>query len=196
MAAVAQDAQSPNAGAAPSQLLNPNQAQLSANATNASTSAAHLDVNTNTQQLDKSSFSTNQGATGKSNADLNRQGIPQENLSSNQQAIPTQPATGANLQGLPSKGIHDNYVKLPPQGGLTSQANSPTSQQHPNLVAKSGAPVARSALTSNVSHAGNTSSKAMDEFHGRLKGIKQEVDVLNNRLTKFEEQIHKKPVDE
>lgn len=31
----------------------------------------------------------------------------------------------------------------------------------------------------------------MDEFHGRVAGIKHNVDALNNRLTDFEEKVHK-----
>ena len=33
--------------------------------------------------------------------------------------------------------------------------------------------------------------KMMDEFHGRVAGIKHNVDALNNRLSDFEEKVHK-----
>jgi uncharacterized protein YnzC (UPF0291/DUF896 family) len=33
--------------------------------------------------------------------------------------------------------------------------------------------------------------KMMDEFHGRVAGIKHNVDVLNERLSDFEEKVHK-----
>lgn len=33
--------------------------------------------------------------------------------------------------------------------------------------------------------------KLMDEFHGRVAGIKHNVDALNTRLSDFEEKVHK-----
>ena len=36
--------------------------------------------------------------------------------------------------------------------------------------------------------------KMMDEFHGRVAGIKHNVDALNNRLTDFEEKVHKEDI--
>ena len=36
--------------------------------------------------------------------------------------------------------------------------------------------------------------KMMDEFHGRVAGIKHNVDVLNDRLTDFEEKVQKEDI--
>jgi len=33
--------------------------------------------------------------------------------------------------------------------------------------------------------------KMMDEFHGRVAGIKHNVDALNHRLSDFEEKVHR-----
>jgi hypothetical protein len=103
-----------------------------------------------------------------------------------------------NLQNLQNKAITAHLEKLPAQKNALSsthfaaesaraQANDPSSQ--------ASKPAAPPALPSHLSLI-SKHEKAMDEFHGRLKGIKQNVDVLNHRLSDFEEEIAKKTSDD
>jgi hypothetical protein len=53
--------------------------------------------------------------------------------------------------------------------------------------------VARAPLTAaeQQQHAKLKREQINDAFHGRLAGIKHNVDALNNRLTNFEDKVHK-----
>jgi len=64
------------------------------------------------------------------------------------------------------------------------------------LVKPAAKPAARQPLSpAELEQAKHKREQLNDAFHGRLAGIKQNVDALNHRLSDFEEKVHKEDVN-
>jgi hypothetical protein len=114
-------------------------------------------------------------------------------------------APGPNRQGLDHKNIESHFETLPSGsverkkvdfGNGTTNAlgykTSPTGVNPGGRVLRKGPSTPRAPMTAaELKEAKLRREKMMDEFHGRVAGIKHNVDVLNDRLTDFEEQVHK-----
>jgi archaellum component FlaC len=72
-------------------------------------------------------------------------------------------------------------------------ASAPTSPASSNASKPSAPAVARTSLTAaeQQQQAKLKREQMSDAFHGRLAGIKHNVDALNNRLTSFEDKVNK-----
>ena len=167
-------------------------------------------LNNNRQGLGKEAIEDNLQGLGKEAIQDNLQGLSKEafkdnvqnlgasSFQSNNQTDQGPKAFTDNLQNLQNKGLKDHLEKLPQQKNELSSANFAADSaravpESPNSQASK--PAAPQALPSHLSLI-SKHEKAMDEFHGRLKGIKQNVDVLNHRLSDFEEEIAKKASDD
>lgn len=152
------------------------------------------------------------------NADINRQplaagsSIPPNHQAIvadasilNRQAAPEDGPPGLNRQAVDNGKIEDHYEPLPSEkidrasvdfssavDGKNASAGTPTLPQTKVVRAPARNTAARAALSPEELQAIKLKrEKMMDEFHGRVAGIKHNVEALNERLTDFEEQVHK-----
>jgi len=143
------------------------------------------------QALDKDSFQ-DRGAT-----------VAKTSVEGNVQAVPTKPSISNNLQPIEQKPIADHFETLPsdprPLGETAAPKNSPIANRAaptpPQSVttkaavvqlkpsAKPQKVVPSSAISSAEAEKIALAHKAqMEAFHGRLAGIKHNVDALNHKL--------------
>ena len=88
-----------------------------------------------------------------------------------------------------TSGVHQGQASTPAAtsaAARTVATNAPARARAPQPVAVKGKATVKATSPRSLA-----SSKAMDEFHGRLAGIKQTVDQLNHRLSDFEAQLEK-----
>ncbi len=151
------------------------------------------------------------GNNGQTTAKLgiqdNKQSLDQGKLASNHQTLAPAPGITPNIQGVgdhaPSpnrQGVengkiqsHFEQVQTAPlernKVDFSSPAdnrNSPSKQNKVASAQTSSIAIGQQQAKPNAINAMN----AKDAFHGRLAGIKQNVDNLNNRLTDFEHKFH------
>jgi hypothetical protein len=136
----------------------------------------------------------------------NNQAIAAEAAILNRQAAPEDAPPGINRQGvdngkieshfeqLPSETVERKKVDFPTGGGTSGAAPSTASATQASTVKPKVAPA--SARRAPVTEAEKQQAKLKreqinDAFHGRLAGIKHNVEALNSRLTDFEEKVHK-----
>lgn len=124
----------------------------------------------------------NKQAVGADDPSLNRQGVDNGNLQS-------------HFEALPSGTIERKKVDFPSgnnqPGHVNPAANTVTADATHKSAAKL-APAPRAPMTAQeLEDAKRKREKFSDEFHGRLAGIKHNVDELNDRLTDFEEKTQK-----
>jgi hypothetical protein len=100
----------------------------------------------------------------------------------------------SHFEQLPSGDAERKKVDFPTgtQSGSTPVApiSSPTSSTT-KPIALTAAPRAPLAAAEQQRLAKLKREQINDAFHGRLAGIKHNVDALNGRLTDFEEKVHK-----
>jgi len=125
--------------------------------------------------------------------ETNHPTIPTDTSTLNRQAISQDAPLGTNRQGIGNEKIQDHLAQVPSGTLARNKVDFPTgsgSQPTTPPTAQSGSS-SRAALTPartqpapNLAH-----GQINDAFHGRLAGIKHDVDALNNRLTSFEEKV-------
>jgi len=166
-----------------------------------------LGAQTNQQAIEPESLDTNrQTIEPTANMAPNHQAIGTDAPSLNRQAAPEDGPLGPNRQALGHKNLESHFEALPsgtierkkvdfPSGTTTAEKTTITPQTstkpRPATAGKSKQ-VSRTPLTAAEQQAAKVKrEKMMDEFHGRVAGIKHNVDALNDRLSDFEEQVHK-----
>ena len=136
---------------------------------------------------------------------LGDQSVGLEAASLNRQAAPDNAAPGPNRQSVGHDQITAHFEPLPADDVARRSANLPSAAPMDGVStaaheSASHTPSPASALAQT--HGGLTSAdqlqvaklkreKTNDAFHGRLAGIKHDVDQLNHRLSDFEEQVEK-----
>ena len=168
-------------------------------------------ISTNEQKLAKLGVQDNQQAIGPDNLSTNRQGLaPEPSMAPNNQAIGTDAPTlnrqaapqdappGTNRQGVGNDKIESHFETLPSTEVVRKKVDFPSStgatantKATPQPAMKPGqAP--RAPMTAAEQQEAKLKREQMnDAFHGRLAGIKHNVDALNHRLSDFEEKVHK-----
>jgi hypothetical protein len=136
----------------------------------------------------------------------NNQPIAADAAALNRQAAPEDAPPGLNRQGVDNGKIESHFEQLPSGTVERKKVDFPTSTAsgsatQPAAVAgqtSAAKPVAKTvaAPRAPVTEAEKQQAKlkreqANDAFHGRLAGIKNNVDALNHRLTDFEDKVHK-----
>lgn len=148
------------------------------------------------QALDKDSFQDRDATVAKTSVE------------GNVQAVPTAPSIGANLQPVDHKPIADHFEALPKDARPLGESATPKSDPIANkaspkplqsvaakaAVTQAKQPIAKpqtigasSAISSAEAQKIALAHKAqMEAFHGRLAGIKHNVDDLNHKLDDLE----------
>lgn len=131
----------------------------------------------------------------------NRQTLNEQNAIKNRQVLEADSA-GKNRQAVEGEAIKDHFEPLPPSKLERATVNFPQSDGLSGSKAHPAGPSVSSAKVNVSTTHQPTSSPTQpalqlkretfnDEFHGRLAGIKHNVEELNERLTDFEEKVHK-----
>jgi|GEM_PF-3134437 len=125
--------------------------------------------------------------------ETNHPTIPTDTSTLNRQVISQDAPLGTNRQGIGNEKIQDHLAQVP-SGTLarnkvdfpTSSGSQPTTPPtaQPGSSSRAALTPARTQPAPNLAH-----GQINDAFHGRLAGIKHDVDALNNRLTSFEEKV-------
>lgn len=156
---------------------------------------------------EKAADANNQTLAAAPNIDPNHQPIETDAPILNRQAAPEDAPPGPNRQGVEHGKIEDHFETLPSEEivrekvDFASPINTPPSSAATPSTAlpkkKNARPLTRQtptrpALSAEELHAIKVKrEKMMEEFHGRVAGIKHNVDALNDRLTDFEERVHR-----
>jgi hypothetical protein len=168
---------------------------------------ANLGGQNNQQPLNQDSFASNQQAIPQGPGIApNNQPIGTDAASLNRQAAPQDGPVGLNRQGVDNGKIESHFEQLPsgdverkkvdfPTGSPSNgTGNTPARTASQSSSGPATRPVvARAPLTAAEQQlqAKLKREQMNDAFHGRLAGIKHNVDALNGRLTDFEEKVHK-----
>ena len=168
---------------------------------------AKLGVQDNQQAIAQDSFDTNRQALAPAPSIApNNQAIGTEAASLNRQAAPQDTPSGVNRQGVGNEAITSHFEPLPsgaverkkvdfPTGSTNGTVNKAAATPSVQRVSKPTIPSA-AAVRPPVTAAAQQEAKLKreqinDAFHGRLAGIKHNVEALNSRLSDFEEKVHK-----
>jgi hypothetical protein len=154
---------------------------------------AKLGIQDNKQSLD-------QGERTKNNQTLapapgltpNNQSVNTNGPSLNRQAVSQDTSPALNRQGVNNDKIASHFEPLPSDDGDRKKVDfPPTTDKSSSSAMRIMANGARAPLNApGPQQAKLNQNNAMDAFHGRLAGIKQNVDALNSRLTDLEEKVH------
>jgi hypothetical protein len=121
----------------------------------------------------------------------------------NRQGAPEDAPPGPNRQGLDNKNIEAHFETLPSgaverktvdfssSAGGAGQPTSATAANTKPAVKAGQAPRTPMTAAEQQQEAKLKREKMNDAFHGRLAGIKHNVDALNSRLSDFEDKVHK-----
>jgi len=194
-----------NLQALPSKTEGSNRAAFETDAATDNTQALpHNAVANNTQPAPTLAASDNHQAAGEGGmVPANHQGIDTPAPELNRQAAPQDLPPADNRQALDDEHLKDHFEALPSTATERKQVDFPTSSPAPSATkpapAALGAVSAKTkttvAATAAQRQATQTTAqhtqheKFIEAFHGRLAGIKHEVDQINDRLDVFE---HKK----
>jgi len=165
---------------------------------------ANLGGQNNTQALQQDSIADNLQAIPQGPGIApNNQPIGTDAASLNRQAAPQDAPAGPNRQGVDNGKIESHFEQLPsgdverqkvnfptgtPSGTGSDGPATSTGNKTSTPVAKPRAPL----TTAEQQLQAKLKREQMNEaFHGRLAGIKHNVDALNDRLTDFEDKVHK-----
>jgi hypothetical protein len=162
-------------------------------------------VGLNRQGLPTDGYEKNQQRIAKDATSANEQETPTDALSLNRQAVPQDVPASPNLQGVDNAKIGSHFEPLPAGTGELKKVDFPAETAKADghnattgvsdkaslkPVAKA-APATRTPVTAAALQEAHLKREQMnDAFHGRLAGIKHNVDALNNRLSDFEEKVH------
>ncbi len=171
-----------------------NNARIAANSSgNNAQTIAKLGIQDNKQSLNQGGLTqNNQPLAPASGLNPNNQFVDTDAPSLNRQAAPQDTSPALNRQGVNKDKIESHFEQLPSEDVDRKKVDFSAPQDKGGssaLRSKTNggrAPVnatERQQATLNRNH-------AMDVFHGRLAGIKQNVDALNSRLTDLEEKVH------
>lgn len=161
----------------------------------------------NTQNISSPDAQDNQQLIEEGAQGLNRQPISQASaIAPNNQAIGT-PDPSLNRQGVGNGNIQSHFEALPSDKIERKKVDFPTGDNSPSTGAPHTTAVAAEATRKPVTklapaprvpmtaqeleNAKRQREKFSDAFHGRLAGIKHNVEELNERLTDFEEKVQK-----
>ena len=136
---------------------------------------------------------------------MGTQTVGLEAASLNHQAAPEDAAPGPNRQGLDQDKMASHFETLPAVDLARQSVNFPShapAEDLPTAPHAPGSQTASPALAPKPTSTPLTAAeqlqvaklkreKTNDAFHGRLAGIKHDVDELNHRLSDFEEQVEK-----
>ena len=161
----------------------------------------------NVQGIPTDTSASNQQKITKVDGQDNQQPIDQNGLGPNRQPVGLPPAIGPNKQavaahdpslnrqGVDNGNLQSHFEALPSgnnQPGHVNPAANMLTADAPHKSAAKLAPAPRAPMTAQeLEDAKRKREKFSDEFHGRLAGIKHNVDELNDRLTDFEEKTQK-----
>lgn len=159
-------------------------------------------IDDNTQPLSQLGAQNNPQAIAQESFVPNRQAIPAApGMAPNAQSLGTQAPT-LNRQGIDNEHIQSHFETLPSETierktvDFSGPAGLGTAFSHAKTAVRQ--PASKKVLTprppmsaAELQEAKLKREKLMEEFHGRVAGIKHNVDTLNERLTDFEEQAHK-----
>jgi hypothetical protein len=134
----------------------------------------------------------------------NRQSLEQGELTKNSQTVALSPGLGPNnqsvnsdapslnRQGVNNEKITSHFEPLPSDDVERKKVDLSAPQDKGRSSAvRNKANGARAPMSETErQQASLNKNSAMDAFHGRLAGIKQNVDTLNSRLTDLEEKVH------
>jgi len=164
------------------------------------------DKTTNRQSVSTEGVKKNQAQIPTENAPSNRQTLAMDGASDNRQPLPKEatltpnqqpvatPAAALNRQAIDNPTRQAHLIPLPNQAVERAKVDFPPSAPsagvpHAPQGARPAAPKTLSAQ--NLQGLQLNHEKFNDEFHGRLAGIKHNVDALNERLSDFEEKTQK-----
>jgi hypothetical protein len=162
----------------------------------------------NKQALDEDATGVNKQTLAVTpSIDPNHQPVEADAPILNRQAAPEDAPPGINRQGVDHGKIEDHFEALPSEQierakvdfsssidgkSATAATPSPSPPQIKVVRPPVGKPAPTAALSPQELQAIKLKrEKMMEEFHGRVAGIKHNVDALNDRLTDFEEKVHK-----
>lgn len=160
---------------------------------------AKLGVQDNLQAVVQDSFSTHrQSLAPEPSMAPNNQAIGTDAPTLNRQAAPQDAPPGINRQGVGNDKIESHFETLPSTevvrkkvdfpSGASATAN--TKAAPPTAVKPGQTP--RTLMTAAEQQEAKLKREQMnDAFHGRLAGIKHNVDALNHRLSDLEDKVHK-----
>jgi hypothetical protein len=161
---------------------------------------AKLGGQNNQQTIEENSFGANRQALAATpGLTPNHQAIGTDAPTLNRQAAPQDAPPSTNRQGVDNGKIESHFETLP--SGEVVRKKVDFAAEAANV--KTGSKPAsrtnvrpRPPLTATEQQAAKLKrEKMMDEFHGRVAGIKHNVDALNDRLTDFEEKVQKEDVN-
>ena len=169
---------------------------------------AKLGGQNNQQSIEQNALAPNRQPLGQTPAiAANHQTIGTDDPSLNRQAAPQDAPPSPNRQGVENGKIQSHFEPLPSETVERKKVDFPTSDNHgsnanptANVVtadashkaASKLAPSPRVPMTAEeLQEAKRKREKFSDEFHGRLAGIKHNVEELNERLSDFEEKVQK-----
>lgn len=137
----------------------------------------------------------------------NNQAVGVDAPSLNRQAVPSVAPASPNRQSVDNGNLQSHFETLPPSNSERKKLDFPANDKLPSAstpAAKVGAadalhkPVNKPMPTPRVPMTAEELEEAKrqrgilnDAFHGRLAGIKHNVEELNDRLTDFEEKVQK-----
>jgi hypothetical protein len=167
---------------------------------------AKLAIQDNKQPLPQDNLAANNQALAQTpGIGPNNQPLATDAATLNRQAAPEDAPPGLNRQGVDNGKIESHFEQLPSGDVVRNKVDFPTgtpsggSQTAATLSASTAAkPKAPAASASTPVTAAEQQRLAKlkreqmhDAFHGRLAGIKHNVDALNSRLTDFEDKVSK-----
>lgn len=136
----------------------------------------------------------------------NNQPIATDAAALNRQAAPEDAPPGINRQGVDNGKIESHFEQLPSEtvarkkvdfpasagnGGSAQPAASATQNSANKPLNKAASATRAHVMEAEKLQAKLKREQMQDAFHGRLAGIKHNVDALNNRLSDFEDKVHK-----
>lgn len=170
----------------------------------------------NRQGISSNVNGTNEQGVAKLGTQDNKQSLPQNNLAANHQTIgidaaslnrqaaPVDGPPGPNRQGVDNGKIESHFEALPSTAVERKKVDFPTDAQTVNSHSstsvtpatkpslKPAVSATRAPLTVAEQQEAKLKREQMhDAFHGRLAGIKNNVNALNTRLTDFEDKVSK-----
>ncbi len=155
-------------------------------------------ISTHEQKLAKLDGQGNQQPLAQDSFGANRQGLaPAPSIAPNNQAIGTKAPT-LNRQGVDNGKIESHFETLPSGDTARKKVAFPSSSGATANTKTAAQPAMkpgqapRPPITAAVQQEAKLKREQInDAFHGRLAGIKHNVEALNSRLSDFEEKVHK-----
>ena len=195
---IAQDSTGPNTqGIAQAKAANNHQPIASEAATENQQALPQQGATDNTQTLASDAPPNNHAAVNEAAVADNHQPIEGDTPNPNHQAAPEDAPPGPNNQAVDNGKVLSHFEKTPETAivrntvDFTHATHSSGSTAARTTSASTRKPLAKAAPRTLTEAERLQRQKMMEAFHGRVAGIKQNVDQLNNRLTTLEEEVEK-----